>query len=130
VSIERLAGPSTHICWTPDAKEPDEREQVVLVRAADLAKLERDEEGFSTFIPIDRLGAMENTLNEALHAPTKRRRGVAFREIHHLVTLLKMWPKGKEIHIIASAIDSNGNQGLYLSAQQPLRYLGQVPEKG
>lgn len=38
-SIEILAGPRTHICWTPDAVPLDMREEVVLVRRSDLEKV-------------------------------------------------------------------------------------------
>lgn len=38
--IERLAGPQTHICWTPDNVHVRERKQVVLVEEKELAKLE------------------------------------------------------------------------------------------
>lgn len=38
--IERLSGPHTHVCWTPDAKPKDEREVVSLVREDDLKTLE------------------------------------------------------------------------------------------
>jgi hypothetical protein len=41
MSIERLSGPQTHICWTPDAKLENERELVSLVREKDLAELEQ-----------------------------------------------------------------------------------------
>lgn len=38
--IDRLVGPQTHICWTPDAKPKEKQELVVLVRAKDLDRLE------------------------------------------------------------------------------------------
>lgn len=37
--IELLAGPSTHICWTPDNTPVEERELVALVRVSDLERL-------------------------------------------------------------------------------------------
>lgn len=39
--IERLAGPRTHVCWTPDATPPEDREVVSLVREDDLVELEK-----------------------------------------------------------------------------------------
>jgi len=38
--IERLSGPSTHICWTPDDIPKSECELVVLVKESDLVQLE------------------------------------------------------------------------------------------
>lgn len=40
MTIERLTGPHTHVCWTPDYTPMDERELVSLVREADLVALE------------------------------------------------------------------------------------------
>ena len=40
-TIERLYGPHTHVCWTPDYTPPEQREQVVLVRLSDLERFER-----------------------------------------------------------------------------------------
>ena len=41
-TIERLYGPHTHVCWTPDYTPREQREQVVLVRIADLERLEHE----------------------------------------------------------------------------------------
>jgi len=41
VNITRLAGPKTHICWTPDYVPEGERELVSLVREDELRELER-----------------------------------------------------------------------------------------
>jgi hypothetical protein len=38
-AVERLAGPRTHICWTPDGVPEHLQELVVLVRASDLDAL-------------------------------------------------------------------------------------------
>lgn len=40
--LERLSGPSSHICWTPDHTPINEREIVVLVDYNALVKLEND----------------------------------------------------------------------------------------
>lgn len=38
--INRLAGPKTHICWTPDHTPKEQRERVCLVREDELLKYE------------------------------------------------------------------------------------------
>lgn len=55
MTIQRLVGPQTHICWTPDGKPKERQELVVLVRAADLERIER------------RIARLEEENNEMWH---------------------------------------------------------------
>lgn len=47
--LERLSGPATHICWTPDGTPIQEQFTVVLVRAADLHQLEVQHASLTTY---------------------------------------------------------------------------------
>ena len=67
--METLAGPSTHICWTPDSVPPEKREVVVLVRHSDWERAERLEAGLRDWLgqlqPASRPAALKALLAPA-----------------------------------------------------------------
>ncbi len=55
MNVERLMGPRTHICWTPDGVAKSQQEVVSLVRESDLIAME---------IKLDRaMGLLERVLS-------------------------------------------------------------------
>lgn len=57
--IKRLAGPGTHVCWTPDHTPESERKVVCLVEESELLALERE---------VIQLLAFKRSVDEALNS--------------------------------------------------------------